>query len=137
MTGWLSNRTLDEVAWLDTDQVEQALKHSKLHGPFSSNKEVNNFVFRAMDACLEKMGVKIHPGMDPKMADRILGTKKVKIETRRYPKPEEEFRSGIYIYKGSLSDGTLELAYWISLAHKATHRLMIEPRYWIRTNAPI
>jgi len=137
MTGWLSNRTLDEVSWLDNDQLEQALKHSKLKGPFAGRREVNEFVFKAIDASLKKLGVEVHPGMNPKMVDRILKAKKVQIETRRYPKDEEKFRSGVYIYKGSLEDGTLELAYWVSMAQKATHKLMVVPRYWIRTNAPV
>lgn len=137
MAGWLSNRTLDEIAWLDGDQYDQVLKHAKMHGPFSGRKEVDNFVFRAVDASLRKLGVEIHKGMDPRTVEMMMRTKKIRMETREYAEVPDRGKTGIYIYTGSLEDGTLTLAYWISYAVKAVHRLVIEPSYWIRTNAPV
>lgn len=90
---------LDDAA-RDLDNLEHRLKHSVMELR-PSGIAAAMFVKDCLDACLKRLGIMVSPTMDPRMIDRQLEGRRVKVERRHpsmYP-DSEKWKGGLYIYK--------------------------------------
>ena len=92
------NRTLDEVKDDDIGMLGDILKASKDHRFISEEKAIQ-FQSACLYGTLERLGLKMNANMDPMMVDRILETKGIKVEKRRYDDEIDKDRTGFYIYR--------------------------------------
>jgi hypothetical protein len=88
--------TLDEMAENDramTDDAAKRFRRYKWYRP----KPAFKFISHCIKSTLDRLGVKIMPGMNPKMVDRMLLTRKVKVEKRTHYEGNDVWRNGFYI----------------------------------------
>jgi len=92
------NRTLDEIKQDDIGMLGDILKNAKEYR-FTSEAECMAFLGDCVFKTLAKLGLEMNDNMNAKMVERILKTKGIRIETRRYEDEIDLERSGTYIYK--------------------------------------
>jgi len=95
-----ANLTLDEIGVKDEGMLEDVIKGAKRYS-FASERLAEGFRDYARFCGFQYVGLTIHPGMDYRMIDRILDSKKIRIEERPYPfkTGDESWKNGMYIYK--------------------------------------
>lgn len=124
------NRTLDEIKADDVSMLEDALAHSKVEW-FTKPDQAMQYIGDRLFKLLGRLGVKVKKGMNWRMVDAQLGAHKVRVENRDY-EDEDEWRSGIYVYKGD------ELAGWISKGRKMMRSsLSVYPEYRVQTTIKV
>lgn len=126
--------TLEEVAANDMEMVKVAIKNSKRHKFFDREKAFQ-FTGHCVKTTLDRLGVKIRPGIHPKIAERLMKTQKVIIEGRKNYRGEDIWRNGIYIYKSG------ELAAFVSNVFeykRPSVAIAGDPdHFWVVTNAKV
>ena len=98
--------TLDDIKYRDIFNLEVFLnKKGRHYRTFGSSAEAQDFQGRRIETILAFMGVNFQRGLrEPEYFDRIFEEKNMKIENRIYQEPdqiEDEWRSGVYIYKNN------------------------------------
>lgn len=130
------NRTLDEVKSNDIDMLEQLIKKAKDYY-FYNMKEAIAFTHKALFSTLAKHGVIVNERMHGKMVDRLLNNNNVRVESRNYDKQEDEWRSGIYVYK---TDTGEMLAFISGITQKKSNiftSIFHSARFVIKTNVQV
>lgn len=104
--------TLGDLKARDIENLERVLKDRTRH-LFKSIKEAMMFQNKAVFSVLARLGVDINKtGLNADSIDRLLEKNHVKVENRQY-EGEDQWRSGIYIYKDN------EIADFVGAAKKA------------------
>lgn len=106
------NRTLDEIKQDDIGMLGDILKNAKEYR-FTSEAECMAFQGDCLFKTLTKLGLPINDKMNEKMVDRILKTKGIRVERRRYDDEIDRERTGFYVYKEPQSE-VLEMVAFIS-----------------------
>jgi len=92
------NRTLDEIKQDDIGMLGDILKNAKEYR-FTSEAECMAFLGDCVFKTLAKLGLEMNDNMNAKMVERILKTKGIRIERRRYTDEIDLERTGFYVYK--------------------------------------
>lgn len=92
------NRTLDEIKQDDIGMLGDILKNAKEYR-FTTEAECMAFQGDALFKTLGKLGLPMNDKMNEKMVDRILKTKGIRVERRRYDDEIDPERAGFYVYK--------------------------------------
>jgi hypothetical protein len=95
--------TLDDIKYRDILNLEVFLhKKGRVYKKFQMAAEAAEFQGRRIETILAYLGVNFQRGLrEPSYFDNIFKEKNIKIENRLYDEPEDEWRSGIYIYKNN------------------------------------
>ena len=92
------NRTLDEIKQDDIGMLGDILKNAKEYR-FTTEAECMAFQGDCLFKTLGKLGLPMNEKMDQKMVDRIIKTKGIRVERRRYTDEIDLERTGFYVYK--------------------------------------
>jgi len=93
------NMTLDEMGANDIEMAKDAIKKAKRYKFFTAIKAVH-FMQRCIIDTLAYLGIKgITPNTHPKVAQRMMDSRQIVIETRTRYEGEDVWRNGTYIYK--------------------------------------
>jgi hypothetical protein len=95
--------TLDDIKARDVFNLEVFLnKKGWAYKKFQLSSEASEFQGRRVEMILAFMGVNFQRGLkEPDYFDNIFKEKNMKVENRVYDEPEDEWRSGVYIYKSN------------------------------------
>ena len=105
------NDTLDDLKANDIDNLEHVLRGAKTFN-FKTEREALEFQGQCLFPRLEELGLYASTVPSESLMQELMAEKEIRIETRPYENPEDQWRSGIYIYhKG-------EIAGFISLITK-------------------
>lgn len=112
------HRTLEEVEkdgnFEASDTIGKAQRFE-----FSDRVQAHKFQRSCLDTALERMGLPNAREMSAKRLDEFFQSQGVRIENRTYPQ-HELWKSGIYVYRMSVSGGPDDLAYFISKVYVKT-----------------
>ena len=126
--------TLDEMAENDRAMADDAIKNCKRYKWYRPEPAFK-FVSHCVQSTLDRLGVKIVPGMNPRMVDHLLETKKVQVEKRSHYEGSDVWRNGFYIMQNG------ELAVFISNVMKYQRSPLAikgDPDNWsVITNAKV
>jgi hypothetical protein len=134
MTDYRDNMTIDEMAENDGYMVEHAIKNAKRY-TFFNLEEARAFTGRAVQETLDRLGIKIRPGVSPKFIDKHLEHKRVKVECREKYKGNDTWKCGIYIYQ----DGEL-VAFVSSVFHDEPNPFLLRDqrdKFYVISNAKV
>lgn len=92
------NRTLDEIKQDDIGMLGDILKNAKEYR-FTTEAECMAFQGDCLFKTLGKLGLPITEKMHQGMVDRIIKTKGIRVERRRYTDEIDLERTGFYVYK--------------------------------------
>jgi hypothetical protein len=91
--------TLDDIKKRDILNLETVLeKKGRQQRSFDSADKANQFTGTRLQQILSRLGVPLE-SRDPELIDLRMQTGNIKVEPRVYNEPEDEWRSGIYVYK--------------------------------------
>ena len=134
MTDYRDNMTLDEMAENDGYMVEHAIKNAK-RVTFFELDEARRFTGECMRQTLDRLSIKIRPGISPKFVDKHLKSKKVKVEFRERYKGKDTWKNGIYVYQ----NGEL-VAFISSVFHDEPNPFLLRDqrdKFYVITNAKV
>ena len=92
------NMTLDEIASYDLEMTKDAIKNANKIS-FHDNRSAQLFVMACIKATLRSLGLPDFEKTPVEDLDRLQAERNIKIEHRKRYRGEDEWRSGIYIYK--------------------------------------
>jgi hypothetical protein len=95
--------TLDDIKHRDVLNLEVFLnKKGREYKKFQLSSEASEFQGRRVEMIMAYLGVNFQRGLrEPDYFDSIFKQKNIKVENRMYEEPEDEWRSGIYVYKNN------------------------------------
>lgn len=100
------NRLIEEIFADDRGAVKAIIEDNGTHWSFPDASRAGMFHIACIPKALEKLGVQNAAKISGDDIERVLDEHNIRFEKRN--DPEEQWRSGIYIYKNN------ELAYFIS-----------------------
>lgn len=95
--------TLDDIKERDIFNLEVFLnKKGRGYRTFEKSIDANEFQGRRVEMIFAFLGVNFQRGLkEPDYFDNIFKEKNMKVENRIYEEAEDEWRSGVYIYKNN------------------------------------
>lgn len=95
--------TLDDIKHRDIYNLEVFLnKKIRRYKTFDLSARALEFQGRRVEMILAFLGVNFQRGLrEPDYFDNAFKEKNIKVENRIYEEPEDEWRSGVYIYKNN------------------------------------
>jgi len=132
-----SDTTLGDLNIHDRDNFTHLIKNKGRIFKFATQDQAIQFMSQCVDKCLRKCGVKIRPGMDAHRIDRLITSRKVKVEHREYLEEselkraeidgDEPRKTGFFIYQDH------EIAGYISNPFYQKTKIDILPAYYVLT----
>ena len=95
--------TIDDIRERDIFNLETFLKkRGRIKKTFDSHGMSQSFMGDRLNAIMEKLGISIaRAAVDPEYEiDKEMERKGIQVQNRIYEEPEDEWRSGIYVYQG-------------------------------------
>jgi hypothetical protein len=95
--------TLDDIKHRDIYNLEVFLnKKGRVYRTYPLAAKAAEFQGRRVEMILAFLGINFQRGLrEPDYFDSMFKLRNIKIENRVYDEPEDEWRSGIYIYKNN------------------------------------
>ena len=134
MTDYRDNMTLGEMADNDLEMAKVNIKNAKRVRFF---KPETAFAFQAdcVKATLDRLGLDISPLTHPKIAQRRMDAKNVRVETREKYKGENQWRCGIYIYQNGELVTFVSSVFLDESGDKSPFEVNREDEWFVYTNA--
>lgn len=94
------SRTLEDIWSDDKAMTDDAIKNAKKYVFGNSHKKAQAFIGDCLNKTLKRCGLTISPHMKPKMAERLMKTHGVEIESRtKFRDEKDAWKNGIYVFR--------------------------------------
>lgn len=127
-----NDMTLDDLKQHDVENLENVMKNCKVYDVTGKTVlEVGLFRANHIKQAMQYAGVEYYDGMPEDLIDKAMKRANVKLENRSYDSEEDQWRSGLYLYKNQ------EIVAFVSapLAERPSPMVLNpNPRVVIRTN---